>query len=264
MPVLTAIACRQHVAKGNRREIPDSKSPGLYLVIQPSGVKSFALRFRRPDGKTAKLTLGRFVDDNETDDEPEIGGPLTLAMARELAAKVQRQRIRGVDVVEVTQATRSRRQSAALLAAANSFGAAVREFVVDHKTKWHTRPRRWRDDARLLGLDYPSGSDPANTEPSMIARGLADTWKEKPLASIDGHDIHAVVDGARRHGIPGLGRRNGSVSEARGRKMHAALSVLFRWALRQRKVVVNPCAAVSVIECFETDGGVNYRSFRLI
>jgi hypothetical protein len=30
----------------------------LYLIIQPTGFKSWALRFRRPSGKTAKLTLG--------------------------------------------------------------------------------------------------------------------------------------------------------------------------------------------------------------
>jgi hypothetical protein len=31
---------------------------GLYLILQESGQRSFALRFRKPDGKPAKLTLG--------------------------------------------------------------------------------------------------------------------------------------------------------------------------------------------------------------
>ena len=34
------------------------------------------------------------------------------------------------------------------------------------------------------------------------------------------------------------------MSEARGRKMHAALSVLFRWLTRQRRVPTNPCIGV--------------------
>lgn len=42
-----------------RREIPDPALSGLYLVIQPSGVKSWALRYRYA-GKPKKLTLGRW------------------------------------------------------------------------------------------------------------------------------------------------------------------------------------------------------------
>ena len=42
-----------------RREIPDAGLQGLYLVIQPSGAKAWALRYRFA-GKPAKLTLGRW------------------------------------------------------------------------------------------------------------------------------------------------------------------------------------------------------------
>ncbi|MEQ8367652.1 MAG: integrase arm-type DNA-binding domain-containing protein, partial [Roseicyclus sp.] len=42
-----------------RREIPDPALSGLYLVIQPSGVKSWALRYRY-SGKPRKLTLGKW------------------------------------------------------------------------------------------------------------------------------------------------------------------------------------------------------------
>lgn len=42
-----------------RYEIPDPALSGLYLVVQPSGVKSWALRYRF-SGKPAKLTLGRW------------------------------------------------------------------------------------------------------------------------------------------------------------------------------------------------------------
>jgi integrase len=44
----------------NRRvEVPDPAMSGLYLVLQPSGAKSWALRYRF-GGKPAKLTLGRW------------------------------------------------------------------------------------------------------------------------------------------------------------------------------------------------------------
>lgn len=42
-----------------RLEIPDAGLSGLYLVIQPSGAKAWALRYRFA-GKPAKLTLGRW------------------------------------------------------------------------------------------------------------------------------------------------------------------------------------------------------------
>ena len=160
---LTSAAVAKYVPRPQRREIPDAKARGLYLCIFPSGVKSWVLRFRRPDGRPAKLTLGA-VSDEESADEPELGAPLTLGMARELAARINRQRARGIDVIEENKARKHRERAAALQNATNSFGAAVREFFVDHKTRrWQTRPRRWRGDARLLGLDWLRNCDPATT-----------------------------------------------------------------------------------------------------
>jgi Arm DNA-binding domain len=248
MPALTAAAVAKYAAQTKRREIPDSKAPGLYLIVQPkpSGAKGWAVRFRRADGRPAKLTLGRVdLSDAETADEPTLGGALTLRQARELANQIDRQRARGIDVVEEHKASKRRRCAAAEERGANSFAAALREFFRDHKTsKWHERPRHWRDDARLLGLRWPPGCDPATTEPEVIKGSLADTWAGLDSRQIDGHDVHTVVDEARRHGVPGLARRNGGTSESRGRKMHSALSVFFRWLLRQRRVASNPCVGV--------------------
>ena len=42
-----------------RLEVPDAVLPGLYLVVQPSGVKSWAVRYRHA-GEPRKLTIGRF------------------------------------------------------------------------------------------------------------------------------------------------------------------------------------------------------------
>lgn len=252
MSALTDAAVRKYVAHASRRrEIRDSQAPGLYLVIQPkpSGHKSWAMRFRRPDGKPAKLTLGAVhlsdKKDEEPKDEPVLGGALTLRQARQLANKIDRERARGLDVIEEHKAAQRRQHAAALQRSASLFGAAAREFFADHKVKrWNTRPRRWRGDARLLGLRYPPQCDPATTEPEVIAGGLVASWADKPVADIDGDDIYVVVDEARRLGIPGLKRNNRGASDARGRKMHSALSVLFRWLLRHRRVRSNPCVGV--------------------
>jgi integrase len=60
MPVLTDRGVAQVEPQAKRFEIADVTMPGLYLVVQPSGVKSWAVRLRR-DGKPAKITLrGRY------------------------------------------------------------------------------------------------------------------------------------------------------------------------------------------------------------
>ena len=57
---LTAKAVeKQQPDPDRRREIPDGLLPGLYLVVQPTGAKSWAVRFRA-NGRTAKVTLGRW------------------------------------------------------------------------------------------------------------------------------------------------------------------------------------------------------------
>ncbi len=96
MPVLTAAAIQKYKPHADRREIADSKAQGLFLIIQPSGTMSWAVRLRKPDGRTAKVTLGPVdTGDEETSDEPVMGGALTLGQARQLAAEIDRKRARG-------------------------------------------------------------------------------------------------------------------------------------------------------------------------
>ena len=47
-------------ANDQRQEVPDAGAAGLRIVIQPapSGAKSWAMRFRRPNGKSGNLPLG--------------------------------------------------------------------------------------------------------------------------------------------------------------------------------------------------------------
>jgi integrase len=163
-----------------------------------------------------------------------------------LANRIDRERARGVDVVEQRKADKHRAKAAAVDRASNTFGAALHEFFIDHKVrKWRTRPRDWRRHARLLGLNWPFDcDDPAKLQPEVIPGSLAATWGERPLAEIDAHDIHTMVDDARRRGFPGLRRRIDGTSDARGRKLHAVLSSFFRWAQQQRRVLTNPCAGV--------------------
>ncbi|TXM65882.1 DUF4102 domain-containing protein [Methylobacterium sp. WL12] len=58
--VLTMQSVERHKALPTRRaEIPDAALPGFYLVVQPSGAKSWAVRYRL-GGQTRKLTIGSY------------------------------------------------------------------------------------------------------------------------------------------------------------------------------------------------------------
>jgi integrase len=192
------------------------------------------LRFRRPNGKPAKLTLGPVdFSGKEPEADPVIGAPLTLAAARALAADQHRQRKRGVDVAARHVADKRRAKQSAASAAGNSFAALARCFI-DEYAKPNTR--RWRDTAALFGLDYPKDGG----EPTVSKGGLAERWSGRELRSIDGDDLHGIIVEARQSGIPGRTRHRKGISNPRGRAMAAAMSKFFAWAKDERHVSVNP------------------------
>jgi integrase len=235
---LTAAAILKIKPRKDRQEIPDKGCAGLYLIVQPSGAKGWALRYRRPDGRPAKLVLGTVFAKaghvKEPDPLPEIGGHLTLAAAHRLVTALRHEIAQGRDPAAAHIKEKQQRRAAASEAAANTFAGASRDFIEQHARK---KVRRWRELARLLGLESETLA--------AIPKGLAERWAERPVAEIDGHDIHAVVDEARRIGIPGLERRTEEPSEPRARKMFGVLSKLFSWLIRDRRVTANPCASVA-------------------
>lgn len=58
---LTDVVIRQMKPDPDKRlEIPDPNKPGLYLVLQPSGHRSWAFRYRNKAGEPRKYTVGSF------------------------------------------------------------------------------------------------------------------------------------------------------------------------------------------------------------
>jgi integrase len=233
---LTAAAVKKYRSGRVRREIPDGGCPGLYVVIQASGHRSWAMRFRRPSGKSAKLTLGPVdLSGKESESDPVFGMPLTLASARRLAADIHRQRAMGRDAVADYEASKRRQRSEQETRAKSTFATAARDFIEGHAKR---KTRRWQEQARLLGLQ------PTAKGFEVIRGGMADRWGDKPIAEIDGHDIYGVVDESRRSGVPGLERRSGGLTEARARAMFSCLSKMFAWLVQHQRVDRNPCAGV--------------------
>jgi integrase len=110
-----------------RQEIPDSFLPGLYLVVQPSGAKGWAVRYRH-QGVPRKFTLGS---------HPALG----LKDARELGAKALRAVAEGRDP--------AREKIAARAAKADSVDRVVEDFLERHVRR-SNRPRTAEETERLL------------------------------------------------------------------------------------------------------------------
>ena len=76
MARLTAKGIEAVRAADDRRELPDDYMRGLYLVVQPTGSKSWAVRYRH-GGRSHKHTVGPYP-------------AFDLKQARDAAAKVLR------------------------------------------------------------------------------------------------------------------------------------------------------------------------------
>jgi integrase len=233
---LTDAAVRKYAPGPARLRIRDALAKSLFLIIEPSGHKSWQMRFRRPGGKPSKITLGA-VDFSgaELTGEPEIGMPLSLAAARLLAAKVHRERALGHDPIGEHKARKHRARVEAIDRDANTYAVALSSYVDQYARK---KTRNWLETARLLGLRYAD----ASSEPEPTKGGLVQRWADRDVRSIDGHDIWTVTDEARRIGTPGIVARNSGMSEARARMLFVALSSLFGWLKKNRRVDLNPCS----------------------
>jgi len=234
---LTAAAVAKYRPLAKRRRIRDGGARSLFLIIEPSGHKSWQMRFRGSGGKPGKITLGSVHDGDETPGTPVIGMPLTLAGARQLAADILRQRALGGDPIADHKARKHRARAETEERQAGTFAACVRNYMKEYAKP---KTRNWRESARLLGLDFPRDGGEAVEKKG----GLLQRWGDKRVRDIDGHDVWNVIDEARRIGVPGLTARNRGNSDARARGLYVALSSFFTWAQRNRLIGANPCRTV--------------------
>jgi integrase len=99
MAKLTDIAIRNLKPAEARREVPDGGCTGLYLVIQPNGKKSWAVRYR-VHGKSRKLTLGSIP-------------PVSLAEARTQATAALLQVAHGTDPIHAARTAKAAARTSA-------------------------------------------------------------------------------------------------------------------------------------------------------
>jgi integrase len=167
---LTASSIEKLKPAGARREIADGLLAGLYLVIQPSGAKSWAVRYRFA-GQPRKLTLGSL---------PAID----LSSARRLARRALVAVAEGRDPCQEKKA--AKRSSVAR--SQDRFDKIADDFI-ERYAKANTRESTWRETERLLRKD------------------VVPVWKGRAVQEITRRDVIELLDSKVDAGSPIMANR---------------------------------------------------------
>jgi integrase len=164
--VLTDLLIKKLPLPDRRKEVPDGKIAGLYLVVQRSGKRSWALRYRVA-GAPKKLTIGPY---------PTVD----LATARRRAQEALGDVAGGKDPAAVKRASR-----AAARAEREAEVDRV-ERVVELFIERHAKPktRDWRETERILVNE-------------VVSR-----WRGRRLSQIARADVHEMLDTIIDRGAP--------------------------------------------------------------
>jgi integrase len=220
---LTVKRIENALARPVRQEIPDGLLVGLYLVVQPSGAKSFAVRYRHA-GQPRKLTLGAI---------PAID----LEAARDIGGKALRAAAEGRDPATEKQAAKGHAKKAAaeeIRGKRDLFENVAREFIERHAMK-NTRESSWRETARILGFKSDPNNpgqllvvEPQNGKPPTVLQ----FWKGRKVQDITKRDVIALLDTVHDR-APVMANRN-----------LAAVRKLFNWCLARDVIQISPCTLI--------------------
>ncbi len=158
--VLTQAAVEKLKAAKKRRHIPDGGMPGLYLIIQPTGAKSWAIWYRI-GGTQHKMTIGSF---------PAFG----LKEAREAASAALRKASEGKDpAVEKAQTKQEAREGRDL------FATVAETFLTRHVKKKNGEPIGdiWKAERRRL-----------------LDKEVLPSWGRRRIQDITKRDVIGLLD----------------------------------------------------------------------
>jgi integrase len=160
----TDIAIKNLRSGAVRREIPDPGARGLYVIVEPSGFKSFAVRFRF-NGKPKKLSLGN----------------IPLSAARKAAAYALHEVKEGRDPTEAKAKKKEERRTIQ----ANTFGRVAEQYF-----------------KIVCGMKLSNDGTPLfNDKVRTAARQLADLNRlvlpelgDRPICEVKRSEIVALLD----------------------------------------------------------------------
>ncbi|MDF0488826.1 tyrosine-type recombinase/integrase [Sphingomonas sp. H39-1-10] len=208
--VLTVTGVEKVSKAAARQEIPDALVPGLYLVVQPSGKKSWAVRYRLA-GKPQKFTVGSYP-------------ALDLPAAREEARSVLRAAAEGRDPCNEKRISK---------AAEKAPPEAIDRFMVEkvvatyitRYAKKRTRERSWQETERLLNVEMVP--DPATSKRN------APTLRGRDIREVTRSDLKAILDAVVDRG-----------AEITANRVLAAMRHFFGWAVEREIITVSPCEGI--------------------
>ena len=154
-----------------RREVPDGLVNGLYLVCQPSGARSWAVRYRAADGRPRKYTI------------PGTYPAIDLKSARELAQSALVAVAKGGDPAAEKKAARF----GAKLPTDRDLVEKVVDTFIERYAKANTKS--WPEAKRIL-------------EREVVAH-----WRGRRLGEIGRADVHELLDGVVDRGSPVMANR---------------------------------------------------------
>lgn len=166
---LTAKAVEAAKPGTSRKEIPDGALQGLYLIVQPSGVKSWAVRYRHAT-KPRKMTLGGY---------PAI----SLADARKEAQKALRMVSEGRD-----PATEKADDDEGRPAYMDLVPAVLDEFVSRY-------------------VEVKNSQSYIDETKRIIEADLKPAWKQKLIKAVTKRDVLRLLDKIVDRGAPIMANR---------------------------------------------------------
>jgi integrase len=175
--MLTDLSIKKLALPDKRREEPDGRITGLYLVVQPSGAKSWAVRYRF-DGAPRKLTLGPY---------PAVD----LATARRRAQEALGDLAGGRDPAAVKQATRAAAKAGR--EAETHVVRRVADSFVERYVKRNVGEAWGREIERLLKIE------------------ILPKLGEKQFPNMKKSDIHDLLDAIVDRGSPITANRTHAV-----------------------------------------------------
>ncbi|WP_428428219.1 tyrosine-type recombinase/integrase [Pararhizobium sp.] len=223
---LTVMAVK--AVKGNpagREEHPDAAAPGLHLVVQPSGSKSWAFRYRF-QGKPKKLTIGSVIIDREhpIEGEPSIGSAMTLPEARTAAHQAFQMLEEGRDPSEIKKA-----QVEKAVAAKQDDTGFLAEVLATKFIERYAKPknRSWTETQRQFRKEITGYRDPET------AAAYPGPWFGRDVRDLRKGDIVKLLDDIVDRGSPVTSNR-----------VFATLSTWFTWLVGRDILKTSPMAGM--------------------